>query len=49
MYLYFYITAGLHPTQALAASAKRLEDEFRVMQSKFNDDIARLQKERAAL
>ena len=33
----------------MASAAKRLEDEFRVMQSKFNEDVAKLLRERSDL
>jgi len=40
---------GTAPTQALSAAAKRLEDEFRLVSSKFSDEVKRMEAEQQEL
>lgn len=37
---------GLHPTQALTEASKRLEDEFRLLASAFDADVAKLKQQK---
>ena len=40
---------GTAPTQALTAAAKRLEDEYRLVSSKFADEVKRMESEQQEL
>ena len=40
-------SAGVHPTQSFGDAAARLEDEFRLISSKFDADVTKLREREA--